>query len=141
VASPICRARQTAELAFGRIDALHRSLIHTPVVNKANAAEFKDELKKLLTSVPVTATANTVISAHENTIRNHPDLFASGTDLLANPIVLETGLYVLKRDPSGALHVVQKYMSLGDLAANGIQLNTKGPDPGMAKGAAKPQSP
>lgn len=127
VASPICRARQTAELAFGRIDAVHPPLIHTPVVNPGNAAAFKEGLRQVLETVPVKSGSNTVISAHENTIINHPDLFASGADWLQGGMVSETGMYVIRRDPGGSLHIVYKFGSLGDLAAAGITLSAAGP--------------
>jgi phosphohistidine phosphatase SixA len=125
-ASPICRARQTAQLAFGRIDIINHGLIHTPVANKSNAQEFKQELKHLLTTVKLNSGTNTIISAHENTIRNHPDLFVEGADLLKGPLVQETGLYVIQRDGAGGLHLLHKFMSLGDLAANGIMLSSTG---------------
>lgn len=127
VASPICRARQTAELAFGRIDSLHNALIHTPVVNPMNAADFKSELRLVLGTIPVRSGNNTVISAHENTLVNHRDLFASGATWLQGGMVSETGMYIIRRDPDGSLHLVYKFDSLGDLAAAGITLSAAGP--------------
>ncbi|WBY01629.1 hypothetical protein PE066_19575 [Ramlibacter tataouinensis] len=127
VSSPICRARQMAQLAFARIDVVSHSLIHTPVTNTTNEAAFRDGLQALLTTVPIKPGTNTVITAHENTIRNHPDLFAAGSEMLRGGAVSETGLYVLKRDARGQLEIVQKYMSLGNLASNAITLQADGP--------------
>lgn len=129
-ASPVCRARQTAQLAFGRIDGIHMALAHTPVTNPSNAQAFKDELGALLRDIPVRPGTNTVITAHENTIRNHLDLFASGTSWLKIGMVQETGLYVIRRD-GRQLHIVRSFPSLGDLAAAAITLPVE-----PARGAA-----
>jgi broad specificity phosphatase PhoE len=91
VASPSCRARQTAQLAFGRVDRLEMALVHTPVVNVTNADGFKRGLRTLLETVPIEPGTNTAIVAHGNTLNNHPDLFAAGAEFLGEPL-METGL-------------------------------------------------
>jgi broad specificity phosphatase PhoE len=120
--SPVCRARQAAELAFGRVDTLSRGLIHTPVSNPSNAAAFTAELKKVLTTIAVAPGKNAVITAHGNTLENNKGLFATGVEFLGNPGPTETGFYVIKRDADGKLNLIQKFPNLADLAANGIDL-------------------
>jgi phosphohistidine phosphatase SixA len=122
LASPLCRSRETAQLAFGRIDATHMALVHTPVVNRDNAAAFKDGLRRVLAETAILPGTNTVITAHENTIINHADLFATGREWLVGGLVQEGGLYVLRRDADGTLHVVHRFQGLGELAAAGITL-------------------
>jgi phosphohistidine phosphatase SixA len=122
VASPVCRARQTAQLAFGHVDGTEVALVHTPVVNQDNEVAFKEGLRKVLQEATLRPGTNTVISAHENTIVNHPDLFASGSRWLQMGMVQEGGMYVIRRDADQELHVVHRFSGLGDLAAAGITL-------------------
>jgi phosphohistidine phosphatase SixA len=126
VASPICRARQTALLAFGRIDLLDNALAHTPVTYAGNAEAFGEGLRRFLTTVPIEPGRNTVVTAHGNTLENHPDLFASGRDLLNPQLLLETGFYVIRRDADGTLHVVQRFGELGTFAAHVMPLDPAG---------------
>jgi len=122
VSSPSCRARQAAELAFGRVDATNIGLMHTPVTNANNAAAFSAELKNLLATIAIEPGKNAVITAHGNTLENNKGLFASGAGLFANPVLTETGFFVIRRDADGKLHLVQKFVNLGDFASNAIDL-------------------
>lgn len=132
LASPVCRARQTAQLAFGRIDQTEVALIHTPVLNPENEAAFKERLRKVLEEVDVRPGTNTVISAHENTLVNHADLFASGSKWLRIGLVQEGGMYVIRRDADRQLHVVHRFGGLGELAAAGVTLKLSS-DPAQAR--------
>jgi phosphohistidine phosphatase SixA len=122
VASPSCRAQQTARLAFGRIDRTSAGLAHTPVTNSRNAAAFGDELERVLRGVPLAPGRATMVVAHANTLENHPELFAQGAELL-RPLLLETGFYVITRDDDGALRLRARFESLGDFAAAAIELD------------------
>lgn len=122
-ASPSCRAKQTAELAFGRIDTLSSGLAHTPVVNPSNEQAFKEELRRVLTTVPIEPGHNAVIVAHGNTLENNADLFASGAGLVQKGLILETGFWVIRRDQDGSLRVVARYNSLGQFASAAIDLD------------------
>ena len=121
-ASPVCRSRQTAELAFGRVDIVSAGLAHTPVVNQGNAASFTAELKRVLETIPVDPGKNAVITAHGNTLENNKPLFAEGTQMFGNPQLQETGFYMIKRDAAGKLRVVHKFLNLGEFAANAVDL-------------------
>jgi hypothetical protein len=125
VSAPACRARQTAELAFGRIDSVSLGLAHTPVSNAANAAAFKKALQDTLTTVSVDPGKNAVITAHGNTLENHPDLFVEGSHLFGGQPIGETGFYVIKRESDGKLRIVQKFATVAELASNGIDLQVK----------------
>jgi hypothetical protein len=122
ISSPLCRSRETAELGFGRIDATHMALVHTPVVNEVNASSFKKGLRQVLMELPIRMGTNTVITAHENTIINHSDIFETGREWLEKGIVQEGGMYVISRDREGGLHVIYRFPGLGELAAAGITL-------------------
>jgi phosphohistidine phosphatase SixA len=121
LASPSCRAQQTGRLAFGRVDRTSAALAHTPVTNPHNAQAFASELKRVLLSVPAGRGEVTVITAHGNTLENHPDMFTSGSELL-NPLLQETGFYVIARDSENKLRIVQRFHNLGDFAARAIDL-------------------
>jgi phosphohistidine phosphatase SixA len=131
--SPSCRAKQTAELAFGRTDIISAGLAHTPITNEANALAFKAELQRTLASIPVPPARNAVITAHGNTLENHPDLFVEGAEFLNAGLISETGFYVIQRGPKGALRVVQRFKDLGVFAANAIML-----DPAIQEQKARP---
>jgi hypothetical protein len=127
LSSPSCRARETAQLAFGRIDGVSPGLVHWPVTNAGNAEAFRAELQRVLVSAPIVPGKNTVITAHGNTLENHPDIFVAGRELIQSARLSETGFYVIRRDSDGALHVVQKFQDLGVFAANAIDLAATGP--------------
>ncbi len=120
--SPSCRARQGAELAFGKTGAPSVGLAHTPVTNKDNAAAFSADLKRVLTTITIEPGKNAVIMAHGNTLENHPHLFSDGADYLRGPAITETGFFVIKREPDGKLRIVYRFANLGDFAANAITL-------------------
>jgi phosphohistidine phosphatase SixA len=122
IASPSCRARQGAELAFGHVDSTNMALAHTPVTNTGNAATFSAELKRVLSTISVEPGKNAIIFAHGNTLENNKSLFSSGEELLSAPSLQETGFFAIKRDADGKLHIVQRFLNLGDFAANSIDL-------------------
>jgi phosphohistidine phosphatase SixA len=70
VASPVCRARETAELAFGHVDRLDPSLILTNLLapGEERAAQKKN-LKKLLEQTPASGT-NRVLAAHDGVLES-----------------------------------------------------------------------
>lgn len=129
VASPSCRARQTAKLAWGRIDAISNGLAHTPVVNAGNDAAFTAELKRILTTSPIQPGTNTIISAHGNTLDNNLEIFKSGAELVSRTLLLETGCYVIRRDADGSLHILQRFNEVGHLASSMIDLDPTAPSP------------
>ena len=122
IASPSCRAQQTAQLAFGTVDRTEVALVHTPAFNVQNRPEFATALRDLYQSLDVDANRNVVIIAHGNTLENNPDLFGSGTEWLSTTLLGETGFYVIDRDEAGALSIMYRFNTLGDFAANAISL-------------------
>jgi phosphohistidine phosphatase SixA len=122
-ASPSCRAQQTALLAMGHIDMSSVGLAHTPVTNISNAGAFTLELGRVLGSVRLSAGHNAVVFAHGNTLENSPELFASGHELLSRHDIQETGIYVIERHQDRTLHLVHKFLNLGEFAAAAITLD------------------
>ncbi len=68
ISSPSCRARQTAMLAFGRIDGIENSLLHrTAIVHEQHEASAK-RLRKVLDSLNPPKGQNIVLTGHGNTL-------------------------------------------------------------------------
>ena len=90
VSSPICRARQTADIAFGGYQKLSQNLVYKgPYNEKDNSLNFKN----LLLSLPIEEGTNTVISAHNSLVK---------CSILKNKFcdlrLEEGGFYVIKKD-------------------------------------------
>ena len=62
-----CRARQTAELAFGKYDSLHRILVHSGPYNEERLLRIKN-LKVFYLNLPFEKNKNTIVSAHNGVI-------------------------------------------------------------------------
>ncbi len=125
VASPSCRAQQTAELAFGHIDQTSMALVHTPALNVDNLQAFRTELASVLREIPLEGGRNAVVVAHTNTLENNASIFAAGIEYLADPLPLETGSYVIERSADGQLSILYEFESLGELAASAIMLDAE----------------
>ncbi len=67
VSSPSCRARQTANLAFGGYDSLDRILVHSGPYNENYENRIK-LLKSFYRNLPLTQNENTIVSAHNSVI-------------------------------------------------------------------------
>ena len=78
VSSVSCRARQTAELAFGGYDVLKKLLVHYGPYNE-DAADLSKKLKDYYTSLPVETNNNTIISAHNGLIKR--DMFINVSEI------------------------------------------------------------
>jgi broad specificity phosphatase PhoE len=62
VASPVCRARETAELSLGRVDRLDPSLILPPLLTPGEQRAAQMNLKKLLEHKPAAGTNRMLVS-------------------------------------------------------------------------------
>lgn len=68
VASSVsCRSRQTANLAFGGYDSLHRILVHYgPYLE--NKEDRLRKLSEFYINLPITSGTNTIVSAHNSVV-------------------------------------------------------------------------
>lgn len=62
-----CRARQTAKLAFGNYDSLHRILVHSGPYNEEKLLRINN-LKVFYLNLPFEKNKNTIVSAHNGVI-------------------------------------------------------------------------
>jgi len=98
VSSPLCRARETSSLAFGRLDEMSSMLLYRGVAADTDAALLRDYLNGLPASFEQSNT-NLVLVGHASTWdRGRVVPIAPGVSLS----VPEGGFVVLHRDASGA---------------------------------------
>ena len=62
-----CRARQTAELVFGKYDTLHRILVHSGPYNEERSERI-EKLKFFYLNLPLNKNENTIVSAHNGVV-------------------------------------------------------------------------
>ena len=90
ISSPICRSRQTADLAFGGYQKISRDLVYKGPFSDQNR-DLK--LKNLLLSLPIYDNTNTIITAHN--MGSDCEVFAEKGCKLK---IEEGGFYVLKKE-------------------------------------------
>lgn len=90
ISSVSCRARQTANLAFGGFTSQHRILVHTgPYNEEPNDRLLK--IKKFYLALPHSETSNTIVSAHNGVIQCKMFENCAGKELSLE----EGGFYVI----------------------------------------------
>lgn len=70
VSSVSCRARQTAELAFGGYEVQNRLLVHAGPYNEGNEGRTK-KLKEFYSSLPISSEGNVIVSAHNSVVKDN----------------------------------------------------------------------
>lgn len=91
-----CRSRQTAELAFGGYDSLHRLLVHDGPYNES----YKERLQNLVSfymNLPIPEKGNIIISAHNGVVRCEMFVNCSRRNLDLE----EGGFYIIKAREEG----------------------------------------
>lgn len=102
VSSVSCRARQTAELAFGGYKAQNRLLVHAGPYNEGNEDRTKN-LKEFYSSLPISSEGNVIVSAHNSVVKDN--MFENSVSDLN---LEEGGFYVISlRD--GKLYLEHKF--------------------------------
>ena len=92
ISSPSCRARQTANLAFGGYKKLDRDLVHAGPYSE-DIKERANNLRRLYIDLPVKSGKNTIISAHNGVIM--PQMFDNVNELPSQIELEEGGFYVI----------------------------------------------
>ena len=93
-----CRARQTAELAFGGYDKLHRILVHKGPYFE-NETERVKKITKLYKSIKIEENKNAIVSSHGAVISC--DMFVNDKCPYDMLTLEEGGFYVLKNTQAG----------------------------------------
>ena len=115
ISSPSCRARQTALLAFNRIDRISNSLLHRTAMMPAQHDIFARELRKLIEGLEVKDGENIILSGHGGTLKFDGDLVIDDDQTVDIDERDETGFIVLEKsgDKIIARH---KFISLKNFA-------------------------
>lgn len=112
ISSPICRARQTAEIVFGGYNDLNRDLVHPgPYLEKK--VDHVAKLRQLYLDLPLSADSNTVVTAHDSLIQ--PDMFDEISPEIEWFTVEEGGFYVISRD-GGKLTLEHQFYYFSDFS-------------------------
>ena len=111
VTSVSCRARQTAELAFGGYQAQNRLLVHAGPYNEGHE-DRTEKVRKFYSSLPVSSEGNVIVSAHNSVVKEK--MFENSVSDLS---LEEGGFYVISlRDGKLFLehefHYFQKFMRI-----------------------------
>ena len=111
--SPSCRARQTAELAFGGYDSINLLLLHEGAFDE-DIRVYRETLKRLYQGFPDVPGKNTVVSAHNSVVNR--DMFINGKSFSDDFFQLEEGgFYVISKTDTG-LKLEHKYYYFLDFA-------------------------
>ena len=89
VSSVSCRARQTAELAFGGYADQNRLLVHAGPYNEGNK-DRTENLKEFYSSLPISSEGNVIVSAHNSVVKDN--MFENSVSDLS---LEEGGFYVI----------------------------------------------
>ncbi|MEL6921427.1 MAG: histidine phosphatase family protein [Pseudomonadota bacterium] len=113
--SPICRARQTAQLAFGDEFEVQNELLARTALKPQQRRDYSIALREFLMTIPIEAGKNTVLTGHGNTISNRQITVIDEVRLPAGGERYETGLLVFERR-NGRLIAHHHFASLKDFA-------------------------
>ena len=117
ITSPSCRARQTAELAFGGYDVEKNILLHRGPYNESSA-EHQKNLKKLILEMNISKDSNIIISGYNSVIyrevvdevHKHFDAASEHVDFFT---LEEGGFYVMKIK-NNKLVLIDKFHNFND---------------------------
>ncbi len=113
VSSPSCRARQTAEIAFGGYSELNILLLHEGAFNE-DIGEYRQALKNFYTNLKIQPGKNVVISSHNSVINK--SMFSNGSKFQDDYFYLEEGgFYVISKSNQG-LRLEHKFTNFLDFA-------------------------
>lgn len=94
ISSPSCRARQTAELGFGKYSKLDRNLVHAGPYSEDINQRAKI-LRDLYLTLPLKKGKNSIVSSHNGVLM--PQMFDNVNSLPKTIKISEGGFYVISR--------------------------------------------
>ncbi len=122
ITSPSCRARQTADHAFGRIDAIANVLLHRTAVMRDQHEEFARETRRMIDRLEPKAGSNIALSANAGTFRFDKEILIDENETGGDPDGRkETGFVVLEK-VDGKLIARHKFVSIRHVANATIKL-------------------
>ena len=121
VSSPSCRARQTALLAFGRIDVVDNSLLHRTAMMREQHSMFARQLRKRIDGMVLKPGQNAVLSGHGGTLSYDGKIVIDLDETGGIDERDETGFIVIERK-GGKLIARHKFKSIRNFANAMIEL-------------------
>ncbi|MEM7635655.1 MAG: hypothetical protein AAF299_13900 [Pseudomonadota bacterium] len=115
ISSPSCRARQTAQHAFGDGYKVANSLLNRTAVMPEQNADFAKALRALLMSVEVRPDANVVLTGHGATLFWAGPAVVDEIRMSKRKGRRETGFFVLERK-DGRIIAHHRFASIRDFA-------------------------
>ena len=107
ISSPSCRARQTANIAFGKIDVIHNTLVHkSPWFEKDS--DFYSNVKEVLLKHKPEKGKNIIVTAHNSVLER--DVFDEVFQENLRYGIQEGGFYVIKQEGE-KLVLIHKFKS------------------------------
>ena len=113
VSSSSCRARQTANIAFKKVDKSYNSLVHQGPWTETKKFFYDDVKKVILENIPK-KNENTMMVAHNSVIGRHifDKVFSENVEYF-----LQEGGFYLIEIKDGKLNLVYKFRSFNDFTA------------------------
>jgi broad specificity phosphatase PhoE len=98
ISSPSCRARQTAVLAFGKIDQISNSLLHRTANTPNQFLPMTKKLREIILNTKLEDGKNIILSGHGGTISNNIDYLIDVNNVGVLDDRDETGLIILRKE-------------------------------------------
>jgi phosphohistidine phosphatase SixA len=124
ISSPSCRAIQTAQYSFKRVDAIDNSLLHRSAIMKDQWDEFAHELRKLFLSNVPSIGENIVFSGHVGTLKYDREKIFEEDNTGGIDDRLETGFIVIEII-DGKIYARHKFNSIKNFVHASLKLSIK----------------
>ena len=113
ISSPSCRARQTADMAFGGYDSLDLLLLHEGVFTE-NLQKYRQKLQSMYYGLQIEPGKNIIISSHNSVINS--EMFLNGGAYPDGYFEIEEGgFYVISKNGKG-LNLEHKFTNFLDFS-------------------------
>ena len=110
ISSPSCRAIETAQLGFGRVDQVWRSLLHRASIPASRHKDHAKDLHERLMKIHIPEEANIVLTGHSSTFGENMEILFAEPPLIQVDGRKQGGLLVIERTEQGlfARHVFER---------------------------------
>ena len=115
ISSPSCRARQTAEIAFNKLDEENKLLVYESVFDE-DKENWQKELRKFFDEIIIEENSNVVITAHGSVIFRN--LFDNKKEFLNPELpskIEQGGFYVISKN-DGQLNLEHQFINFIDFS-------------------------
>lgn len=121
ISSPSCRARETAIIAFGKIDRISNSLLHRTAMTHGQHISMTKKLREVMEEITLVQGKNVILSGHGGTLSNNTNILIDENKIGELDDRDETGFIILKKE-NGKIIAEYKYKSIWHFANSFIEL-------------------